>query len=520
VADRVLAWMRDVRMFPPAALGFEWLMQLVARSEARYHDFAVEVMTKAFVPADFAPKSTVARPAVAVTTKVDLKGATFVFTGKLATMTRKEAEEKVLAANGVNYDAVSSKLHYLVIGDEGSPLYGHGKKGSKQLKAEQVNAGGGNIKIISETAFLKMLAGEAQEASADTSELGLRRLWEMATSPGAAEAPVAAFARHYIRRHHPEIAKAETERPVDPGAEVPASFLTLERVKPLFSENRKPLRDFALLLARWEFARWAPPVEEIIALSELPYADVRQFVASALLADEAPEHKRYRLDPSVLTPAAVYRFVESVDEATRELGMELIRRQARLQLPAELFRLTESPDRKVRAFVVRNLRALYRDRGITDGWTPPPPPPQPTTGPAARKAAEKAMELRGPGAPARPEQLPASAAELRQFLRRSLLELPPGRLPPEKVEEEAPAKAGTAQAPAAKLKPLPARQAKLALVETVRDVAVADADFAAVVLPVLDEFLLSRGASEHAAALVAVTRSRHAHPSLTAAAAG
>src|SRR5205823_165139 len=48
VADRVLMWMRDVRSFAPAALGFEWLMQLVARSEPRYHDFAVEVMTKAF----------------------------------------------------------------------------------------------------------------------------------------------------------------------------------------------------------------------------------------------------------------------------------------------------------------------------------------------------------------------------------------------------------------------------------------------------------------------------------------
>ena len=53
--------------------------------------------------------------------------------------------------------------------------------------------------------------------------------------------------------------------------------------------------------------------------------------------------------------------------------------------------------------------------------------------------------------------------------------------------------------------------AKLAMVETLRDVAVDNADFARVVLPLLEEFLASRGQSEHAAALVAVTRVRHAH---------
>ena len=65
------------------------------------------------------------------------------------------------------------------------------------------------------------------------------------------------------------------------------------------------------------------------------------------------------------------------------------------------------------------------------------------------------------------------------------------------------------------LKPLPARKAKLALVETIRDVASADEGFARVVLPVLEEFMASRGVSEAAAALVAVTRIRHAHPALS-----
>ena len=79
-------------------------------------------------------------------------------------MTRKEAEDKVKAAGGTPTSNVTAKLHYLVIGDEGSPLYGGGAKGDKQTKAEQFNAAGANIRIISETAFLQMLAGRALAA--------------------------------------------------------------------------------------------------------------------------------------------------------------------------------------------------------------------------------------------------------------------------------------------------------------------------------------------------------------------
>jgi len=45
-----------------------------------------------------------------------------------------------------------------------------------------------------------------------------------------------------------------------------------------------------------------------------------------------------------------------------------------------------------------------------------------------------------------------------------------------------------------------------------RDMALDDADFAAGILPLLDEFMTSRGPSEKAACLVAVTRIRHKHP--------
>ena len=174
--------------------------------------------------------------------------------------------------------------------------------------------------------------------------------------------------------------------------------------------------------------------------------------------------------------------------------MRLIDRSARFRQPEELFRLTESPDRRVRASVIRTLWSLYRDRGITEGWKPYVPPAT-TVGAAAKKAAQAQADGRGPGPPARPEQLPASLRDLWSFLRRTLFEIPPPR--PEKRNAE---EAGES---AERLKPFPARRAKLALIETLRDLALEDADFARGVLPILQEFMVSRGTSERAACLVA-----------------
>jgi hypothetical protein len=505
LADTMLGWLKDVRKYPPSAVGFDWLLKLVVRSEPRYQEFATELMIKAFTPAEFAPKQpAAAAKAPAVKAAVDLNKASFLFTGKMATMKREVAEAKVKESGGAVAGSVTNKLYYLVIGDEGSPLYGAGAKGSKQLKAEELNAAGANIKIISETAFLRMLAGDVAETSADATLAGSERLWQMATAPGPVEAPLARFAVLYLRRHHPDIALAETDRPVDPGAEIPPSFLTFERVQPLFSESRQPLRALALELANWEFARWSPPATDLLRLSESAFPEVRQFVAKALLAEDTPETRRYRINPDVLSPAAVYSFCESPDPATRALGMELIRRSPRLQLPEELFRLTESPDRQVRAFVIRSLWSLYRSRGTTADWKPPALP-QKTVGAGARKASAQAAENRGPGVPHKPDQRPASDMGLSEFLRRVLFEIPPGR--PEKSP-------GGSEGLTVRLKPLPARKAKLSLVEVLRDLALEDGAFARGILPLLNEFMGSRGESEKAACLVAVTRigKRHAEP--------
>ena len=504
LAEEVFGWLGDIRKFSPDEVGFEWLMQLVQRSEARYHDFAVDTMIRVFTPADFASQAKVAEVSPSRSgaqparkkTKVDLGGQKFLFTGKLATMTRAEAKKKVTAAGGANASGVAKSLDYLVIGDEGSPLYGQGRKGSKQLKAESLREEGAELKIISETAFLQMLSGEQREVSDDAMKAGCDRLWAMMTEAEREDDPLADFARQYFRRHHAEICLRETDRPVDPGAEIPDSWLTFAQVKPLFSDSRKTLRDFALEMASWEFARWNPPVEEIIDLCETPYPEVREFVARALTAEAIPEHKRYRIEPEVLTPDAVYSFCESNDPGTRALGMLLLDRHPRLRLPEELFRLTESPDRNVRAFALRAFWSLYRDRGTTPGWAPTLPP-HPTTGKKAKADALAATEVLGTGAPERPENPPAPPSELQALFRRVLFELPPG--PPEKQRGGSQYK---------RLKPLPNRKAKLFLIETIRDLGLEDKAFAEIMLPLLEEFMQSRGQSEFKACLVAVTRLR------------
>ena len=74
----------------------------------------------------------------------NLAGQSFLFTGTLPTLKRSEAEEMVEKNGGTILGGVSSKLNYLVVGEDA---------GSKLEKAKKIN----NVKIISEAEFLKML---------------------------------------------------------------------------------------------------------------------------------------------------------------------------------------------------------------------------------------------------------------------------------------------------------------------------------------------------------------------------
>ena len=74
----------------------------------------------------------------------NLSGKTFLFTGSLPKLKRSEAEELVEKNGGKLLGSVSSKLNYLVAGEEA---------GSKLEKAKKI----GSVRIISEDEFLTLI---------------------------------------------------------------------------------------------------------------------------------------------------------------------------------------------------------------------------------------------------------------------------------------------------------------------------------------------------------------------------
>jgi DNA ligase (NAD+) len=74
-----------------------------------------------------------------------LQGQTFLFTGTLNKLKRDDAESLVEKYGGKIVTGVSSKLNYLVVGEDA---------GSKLEKAKRINT----VKIISEDQFLQLIS--------------------------------------------------------------------------------------------------------------------------------------------------------------------------------------------------------------------------------------------------------------------------------------------------------------------------------------------------------------------------
>ena len=88
-----------------------------------------------------------------------ISGKSFAFTGELATMSKKHAQEKVLQRGGSIPSSVTRDLDYLVVGNLDSPLINNenGKRGKKLRKAEELNQREETIRIITEGQFIDML---------------------------------------------------------------------------------------------------------------------------------------------------------------------------------------------------------------------------------------------------------------------------------------------------------------------------------------------------------------------------
>jgi DNA ligase (NAD+) len=81
-----------------------------------------------------------------------LAGKSFVFTGKMLTLSRSEAEQRVRALGGAVLSGVTKSLTFLVQGQEKD-----GGKSTKQKAAEKLAAAGEPIRVLSETEVLAML---------------------------------------------------------------------------------------------------------------------------------------------------------------------------------------------------------------------------------------------------------------------------------------------------------------------------------------------------------------------------
>ena len=323
----------------------------------------------------------------------------------------------------------------------------------------------------------------AEHDGTDLIEQGCSHLWRMLLDSDRKQSSRASFAMRYLRRHHSAIGQKITGQKLADETTIPADFLGWDRCMPLFAESRKPLREFALELGHWEFVRWSPPAGDLLMLSESIYEDVREFVVNALFACADAEHKTFRLDTAGFAVRDVYAFCDSKNRKSREIGMQIIQQQSRLQQPPWLFRLCESADRRVRGFGIKHLWRRYRDKGIHAWWVD-----------------GERRDFHQPGDP------PADSDQLRALLRKVLFEIPQARMAPSKQD---------ASPLLPYRKPVSTRKNKLAWIETIRDLAVDDAEFAQYVKPLLQEFMASHGVSEQAACLVALTRIQHAHIELS-----
>lgn len=76
-------------------------------------------------------------------------------TGKLKTMTRKEAYALIQHQQGHPVNAVSKTTHYLVVGMEGWFYLKDGRISNKLKRAETLQESGHRIVILSEPSFLE-----------------------------------------------------------------------------------------------------------------------------------------------------------------------------------------------------------------------------------------------------------------------------------------------------------------------------------------------------------------------------
>ncbi|MBU6162754.1 MAG: BRCT domain-containing protein, partial [Myxococcales bacterium] len=86
-----------------------------------------------------------------------LSGQSFVFTGTLAAMGRKEAQKLVQQLGGMVPATVTSSTTHLVLGDADYADFEAGRVSTKLKSAQKLIASGAALQIIPEREFLKLV---------------------------------------------------------------------------------------------------------------------------------------------------------------------------------------------------------------------------------------------------------------------------------------------------------------------------------------------------------------------------
>lgn len=478
--------LRRAELFRPQDIGLDWLLQQLLLDDTDNTSMAEHLLLEYFTPSDFAPAEEVAalpeaeETSQAATSENPLVGKTFLFTGKLKQLSRTEAVAKVSELDGKVAKSVTKKLDYLVVGDDGSPLFSGGKKGSKIVKAEEYQEQGLGIQIISETDWLQMLSqGGASTADTDPRviALGFEYLYQLCTQEEQPEA-IRIFASQYIQAKHPILGPIQTGHPLEGEHVIPRSMYTAQHFLGRLEDPREEVRQLALRIARYELKNWSVPSQDIFALCESSHEAARSFAIEALMGKPEDHEKDSKEDfyysPQELDSNLVFALTENRRMQVRQAGIVLLSKHySVLDGDQKILRLAESPDRDIRAQAVRILWQRYRRPATTTrGWTPN-------------------KDHRSQIQPNAPSESLTGQDLLLGFVKTVLFGIPPGRLKKQ---------------PKNMVRPWKNSKAKVHMIELLRDLALEDQELYKMMRPVFEQFLASHHKTESLACLVALTQ--------------
>lgn len=364
-------------------------------------------------------------------------------------------------------------------------------------RAERAERGNSDYEFA-KTVFMQQLplsALASEPGSDDAVAEGTRALIALLGLGRGAEEDVARpptlyrqlFTERYntLRRHRDPNAELFGE-----GLAIPESSLSFALFKEMSEDSDPLVRRLATVIGDLELSRWAQS-------GEITFADLYEIFTTGVEAmcdymrkavSSNPKSATCKIDlegGGHFTTTSFFDsgFLHASSSRARDFGITVLKTYPEKfgRDTAALLSYADSADRRVREMVVRALWVNYRRRAVTRGEED-----------YGKKKARVGSE-----APSDPVE---HAETLVELLRQVVFRLPATH--PIKLE------LGRSTAVT------PTWRNKVALVETLRDIAAGDAEFAAQVSPLFVELLGSYGKTEHEACIVALTRLAKAHPEL------